>query len=810
MNFLKRLKIGTKIIILSSFLAALFLGLSLFLFLSDVKAIFSDSFIKDYHNDVEIHSDEFSLFLRNVISDIKLIKENHALKMLLDYDKDISKRDNFVDAFEMTESVFLEVSSSRKIYGQIRYINENGYEIVRVNYVDGKSIVVEENDLQDKSNRNYFIEANKLNEGELYISNTDLNREGNPPEIEIPYKPVVRYAMPVFNEKKERKGVVVLNVLVSNLSDLITKRFDNEGDFFITDDEGYYIFFDGISKDDKRFGSPNDLNTGENIQKDLPIIYEEISHKDSGFGILDGQIYAFSKIYLNGLDDDTGRYWIFLKMIPTSEAFSVIKMIGRDALIIGISIFFLLFFTFYFAVKNVLKPLKDLEVAANQIKKGNFSQSIDVKNFDEIGVVAKTFNDMSKELAVLYSSMEERVKQKTNEVSEKLKDLENARTATLNVLEDVEEEKIKSDEEREKIKTIVESIGDGVFVADRNSNIVMFNEAAEKMSGFSKDEAVGKKYREVLRFISEKDGSFQDEFIDNVIKNGMVDKMEGGTLLVKKQGGTIPVNESAAPLKNKENSVIGCVVVFRDITKEKEVDRAKTEFVSLASHQLRTPLTAINWYAEMLLSGDAGELNTDQKEFINQIYSGNQRMVDLVSALLNVSRIDLGTFAIDPQPVNFVEILDNVIDELKPLIESKKIKVEKIYENIPVINADKNLTRIIFQNLISNAVKYTPENGNVWISMKLERDDVLISVRDNGFGIPKGQQSKIFEKLFRADNVQNKEVEGTGLGLYIVKAIIEQSGGKIWFDSEENKGTAFFVTVPLTGMAKKTGTKGLS
>ena len=120
------------------------------------------------------------------------------------------------------------------------------------------------------------------------------------------------------------------------------------------------------------------------------------------------------------------------------------------------------------------------------------------------------------------------------------------------------------------------------------------------------------------------------------------------------------------------------------------------------------------------------------------------------------------------------------------------------------------MTRIIFQNLISNAVKYTPENGNVWISMKLERDDVLISVRDNGFGIPKGQQSKIFEKLFRADNVQNKEVEGTGLGLYIVKAIIEQSGGKIWFDSEENKGTAFFVTVPLTGMAKKTGTKGLS
>jgi PAS domain S-box-containing protein len=383
------------------------------------------------------------------------------------------------------------------------------------------------------------------------------------------------------------------------------------------------------------------------------------------------------------------------------------------------------------------------------------------------------------------------------------KQLEENEKINKSILEDIASEK-------EKLGTILQSIGDGVFVVDNNLNIIVYNNTSAELSGFTAQEAIGKPYNEILRFVYEEDGKVNDKFIKEAFRTGETQEMGGHTELIRKDESKIVVSDSAAPLKNEKGEIIGVVVVFRDVSKERAVDRAKTEFVSLASHQLRTPLTSINWYAEMLLSGDAGKLNKEQEDFLNEIYTGNQRMVELVNALLNVSRIDLGTFAIDPKPVNLIEIADSVVDELTSQIEAKNIKVEKDYDKLPLINADINLTRIIFQNLLSNAVKYTPDGGSVSVSIKKQDKDALFSVSDTGYGIPKQQQPRIFEKLFRADNVQEKDVKGTGLGLYLVKSVVETAGGKIWFESEENKGTTFYVTIPLSGMKKKEETKGLS
>jgi len=151
-----------------------------------------------------------------------------------------------------------------------------------------------------------------------------------------------------------------------------------------------------------------------------------------------------------------------------------------------------------------------------------------------------------------------------------------------------------------------------------------------------------------------------------------------------------------------------------------------------------------------------------------------------------------------------------VLDELSTQIKNKRLQVEKIYEkNLPIINADPQLTRIIFQNLLSNSVKYTPDRRVISLTIKTQKSDILIKVSDSGYGIPKAQQSQVFKKLFRADNIRVKEPDGTGLGLYIVKSVIEQFGGKIWFESTQNKGTIFYVTIPLKGMEKKKGTKEL-
>jgi len=230
------------------------------------------------------------------------------------------------------------------------------------------------------------------------------------------------------------------------------------------------------------------------------------------------------------------------------------------------------------------------------------------------------------------------------------------------------------------------------------------------------------------------------------------------------------------------------------------IDKAKTEFVSLASHQLRTPLTAINWYTEMLLAGDAGKVLPKQKKYLKEIYSGNQRMVGLVNALLSASRLELGTFVFEPEPTDVGALVQSTIAEQKVLLRLKKIQFSTTMEKgLPRVYADPKLLRVIVQNLLSNAIKYTPEDGSISLTVSVDEhaQQMLILVSDTGYGIPKSQQDKIFSKLFRADNARMKDAEGTGLGLYIVKSIVEHAGGTVSFTSEENKGSVFTVALPL-------------
>ena len=399
-----------------------------------------------------------------------------------------------------------------------------------------------------------------------------------------------------------------------------------------------------------------------------------------------------------------------------------------------------------------------------------------------------------------------------NEISleTNVKELENTKTAVLNILEDLQVEKDEVAKEKDKIAAILESIGDAVFVVDKNYKINVFNKVAEELSGFTEAEALGKTYTDVLNFIFESDKKPNEKFIKESIETGTITSMTNHTMLVNRKGIEIPVSDSAAPLKDDKGNVIGCVVVFRDVTRERDIDKAKTEFVSLASHQLRTPLSAINWYSEMLDAGDAGKLNKEQKEFVAEINNGSKRMVELVNSLLNVSRIDVGTFAIDPKPTDIVDVAKSLVKEMEVTIVEKELKLNEKYEKIPITPLDPNLIRIVIQNILSNAIKYSESKKEVTIEITKDAENINISIADQGFGIPKAQQGKIFEKLFRADNVRQKDVEGTGLGLYIVKSIVETSGGKISFVSEENKGTTFYVSIPLTGMKKKEGAKDLS
>ena len=368
-------------------------------------------------------------------------------------------------------------------------------------------------------------------------------------------------------------------------------------------------------------------------------------------------------------------------------------------------------------------------------------------------------------------------------------------------------------DEESRLNAILSSMAEGLVAIDNGRKVILMNQAAGILLRTAPQEAAGRDIRELLVFFREdKELPYEEIPIERAIKErNIISVSLLDNLYVRaKNNQLFPVAMMIAPLLT-QGEASGAIILFRDITKEREIDQAKTELVSLASHQLRTPLSAINWYAEMLIGQEVGTLTDKQREYLQALSDANHRMIELVNSLLNVSRIDLGTFAIDPTPIDFASIGKSVLSELESQILLKKLKVTVEHDpNLPAVSADPKLVRIIFQNLLSNAVKYTPPNGSVKLSIALKPPNLLITVADTGYGIPANQQSKIFTKLFRADNIRDKEAEGTGLGLYIVKSIIEASGGRIEFDSLEGKGTTFRVAMPLTGMPKKVGARGLT
>ncbi|MBN2094203.1 MAG: PAS domain S-box protein [Candidatus Zambryskibacteria bacterium] len=238
----------------------------------------------------------------------------------------------------------------------------------------------------------------------------------------------------------------------------------------------------------------------------------------------------------------------------------------------------------------------------------------------------------------------------------------------------------------------------------------------------------------------------------------------------------------------------GLATIF-DITERKKLDKAKTEFLSLASHQLRTPTATIKWYADMLLSGSLGEFNEKQKDYINTIQKVNQNMIEITNTLLNISKIEVGSIKPEKKLVNVKELTESIFTELNPQISEKNLNIKKQYnDKLKNVEIDPKFLKIVIHNLISNAVKYTPEGGTISVKFEDSSQGRMIIVSDTGIGIPKAEQDKVFSKLFRAENARNVGTsQSSGLGLYLVKSLIENMGGNIEFSSIENQGSTFII-----------------
>ena len=347
-------------------------------------------------------------------------------------------------------------------------------------------------------------------------------------------------------------------------------------------------------------------------------------------------------------------------------------------------------------------------------------------------------------------------------------------------------------EESNKTHSMLSSINEGLIMVTTGQKISIINEKAKEIIGIRHLDRPS-----LLDVIQALYGTFDFRgATDRVLASKHTESFQEFT------AGSSAYKIIANPVKEKDGDIVGVVFVFSDITKEKEIDRMKTEFISITSHQLRTPLSSMKWFLEMLLNNDAGELAEKQRGIVNDVYTSNERIITLVNDLLDVSRIEAGKMQNEPTPTNLLEFLKSMLPEAQQQF-TKRAQTFEFHrpDTLPRVMVDPKLAWQVLSNLLSNASKYTPEKGKISLELSSQDNTVLLKVTDNGYGIPEFQQHRIFEKFFRADNTA--KMEGTGLGMHIARQITEAMGGKIWFESSEGKGTMFYLSLPISNGVKK-------
>ena len=399
-------------------------------------------------------------------------------------------------------------------------------------------------------------------------------------------------------------------------------------------------------------------------------------------------------------------------------------------------------------------------------------------------------NDIT-EIKKFQEKLEDKVKKRT-------KELEKTKDKLAKTLEETKEAKNLVENEKDKTLAIISNLVDPIIIMDKNDKVSLINPEAKEIFKFPKT-IIGKKINKKNNYslnnfkkLSKKEFKVASpENIDSKKENE--EEVE-----VEHEGDTLTYKVVTTKIYDNKKRYTGVMKVFSDLTREKRINRLKTEFVSIAAHQLRTPLSAIKWAIKMILDGDTGKINEDQEDLLKKGFESNERMIKLVNDMLNVSRIEEGRLEYSFEKENLQEVYKTIISNLDNKIKEKKInfKIEKP-QKMPDIYMDKEKIRLVLQNLLENAIKYTPENGKVDFRIKKVNKKITIKVKDNGVGIPKKDQRKLFSKFFRAENVIKMQTDGTGLGLFIANNVIKKHGGKIEYKSEEGRGTEFTIHLPI-------------
>ncbi len=391
-------------------------------------------------------------------------------------------------------------------------------------------------------------------------------------------------------------------------------------------------------------------------------------------------------------------------------------------------------------------------------------------------------------------------------LANKVKELRDGELATLNILEDARALEEQLQEQRDRLQLIINSMGEGLMLMEEGHLIALINTKAEDILGLTRGETRRKCLHDIITAwkgvspLADNEDFLKKEFASgSTFSATLSDNIQFQSAAREK----FPVAFVFTPFIEHAKKL--AVIVFRDITEEKNLDDAQRSFVSVASHQLRTPLTAIQWNLELLMSKEAGILTDTQREFVADAYKGTGKLTETINLLLSLARAESGSVQIEPTPVAVVDFIRTIAKELAPLAAEKTLAltVHEPHNPIPPITIDAPMLREVVVNILSNAIRYSNSDGTIEVACEAGDNAVTVLVRDNGIGIPAAQHFRVFEKFFRADNAVHAVAEGTGLGLNLAKTLIALWHGAIWFTSEEGKGTTFYFTIPYEGMKEK-------
>ncbi|MEC0667450.1 cell wall metabolism sensor histidine kinase WalK [Priestia flexa] len=437
-----------------------------------------------------------------------------------------------------------------------------------------------------------------------------------------------------------------------------------------------------------------------------------------------------------------GAVYLIATMEPVYEQMRKINSIFASGTVISLVITALLG---VFLAQTITRPMSEMRKQALEMAKGNFSRKAKVYGYDEIGQLALTFNNLTRKL---------------------------------------QEAQATTEGERRKLSSVLAHMTDGVIATDRKGRVILINDPAASMLNVSRETVLSEPIVTLL-------GLDETHTFESLLANQ-------DSLILDFSTKTEPfiLRATVSAIQKETGFINGIIIVLHDITEQEKIDQDRREFVANVSHELRTPLTTMRSYLDALAEG-AWQDKEIAPSFLHVTQTETERMIRLVNDLLQLSKLDSEDYRFSRDPVNFVKFYHYIIDRFEMTIEQGITFVRELPDEAIYVAVDQDKITQVLDNIISNAIKYSPEGGTITFSIEQHTHEIVVSIKDQGMGIPKSNLSKIFERFYRVDKARTRKLGGTGLGLAIAKEIIEAHDGRIWAESKEGVGTSIYFTLPI-------------